>query len=69
MQGNGANKPDLAHSSDHTGNSAAESKDGGKAGRKLGGLIVMGCDVSVHCALVDEMVAESNALIDGEPVA
>jgi hypothetical protein len=69
LQGHWADEPDLTHSNDHTCDTATEPEDGCDTRRKFRRLVVDGWVVCCHGALVQEVVAESNALVNGEPVA
>ena len=69
MQRNRTNVPHLAHTGDHTRNSAAESEDGSDTRRKLARLIVVSGLVVVHRFLVEEVVANGYAGVDGKPIA
>ena len=69
MQRDRSNVPDLGHAGDHASDTKAEGQDGGKARRKLRRLVVVFGHVTVHAALVEEVLRESDTLIDGEPVA
>jgi hypothetical protein len=69
MEGNWSDEPDLRHSADHTGNTEAESGDGGNAWRKGLGVVVQFWVVAAHAFLKEEMVAEGDAFVDCKPVA
>jgi hypothetical protein len=69
LQGHWANEPDLTHSNDHTCDTATEPEDGRDTRREFRRLVVDGWVVCCHGALVQEVIAEGNALVYGEPVA
>lgn len=69
LEGDGSHVPDLAHAHDHAYDTAAEGADGGETGRQLVGLVVVLRVVTCEAALVEEVIAEGDALVDGEPVA
>jgi len=65
----GADEPNLSHAQDGTHDAKAEGGHGGDAGRELGGLVVDLDVVAEVAALEDEVFAEGDAFVDGEPVA
>lgn len=69
MQRNRTHIPNLAHTRHHARNTAAESEDSGDAGWEFAGLIVVRGLVVGHGALVEEVIAESDAFVDSKPVA
>jgi hypothetical protein len=69
LQGYRTDEPNLAHAEDHACDTAAECKNRSNAGRELRRLIVDGGIVCCHRALVQEVVAEGDTLVDCEPIA
>lgn len=63
----GADEPDLRHAHDGAEDAEAEGQDGGDAGREEARVVPDG-DV-VLAALEDEVLAQGDAFVDGEPVA
>lgn len=61
--------PLLRHTGNHARNAAAERRHSSNSRRQLFRGVVVFRAVATHTALEDEVVAESNALVDGEPVA
>ena len=69
MQRNRTNKPHLAHARNHTRDTAAEREDGSDTWWEFGGLVVQRRLILIHRALVEEVIGEGDALVNGEPVS
>lgn len=65
----GANPPDLRHTQNSSKDTEAEGGDGGDAGREFGGLVVDLQVVAEVAALEEEVFAEGDAFVDGDPVS
>lgn len=66
VKSNRSDEPDLAHTGDHTGDTAAEREHGGDTRRKSLGLIVEICVVALETSLEDEMIGKCDTLVNGK---
>jgi len=65
---NRAFEPDLRHAKDGAHDAKAEGGHGGNSRRQLVPVEVVFWTISRHAALVDDMLGECDAFVDGEPV-
>lgn len=68
IKSNRPDPPSLAHTSDHTGNTAAKSKNSSDTRGKLVWLVIEFRSVSTETTLEDKMISDGNALVDSQPV-
>lgn len=68
MLGNRSDKPRLAHTSDHTGDTEAEGNRRGDTDRQLIPLVVDLRTVTAEAALEDEVIGRSDTGVNGQPV-
>lgn len=66
MKGNGSDEPDLTHTGDHAGNTAAECEHSGDTRGKSLGLVVEISVVTAETALENKVIGECDTLVDGE---
>lgn len=68
MLGNRSDKPGLAHTGDHTGDTEAERNGRGNTDGQLIGLVVDLRTVAAEAALENEVIGRSDTGVNGQPV-